>query len=118
MMTGRAASAVIGVAAYSVVIGPTADSLAREMREAPVAKASGTTLATDALLAALGGRENLADVRAMAGRLLVSVRTAEAVDQTALDQAAPRGAVETAVGHWQILTAAGEQEIAQALART
>ncbi|QYE33889.1 N-acetylglucosamine-specific PTS transporter subunit IIBC [Polymorphobacter sp. PAMC 29334] len=82
--------------ALQVVVGPIADSLAREMREhvdagpllpmpklvephAPVPRPSPEA---DALIAALGGATNIATVKAVSSRLVVVVRDDQRVDAT------------------------------------
>ncbi|WP_174280245.1 N-acetylglucosamine-specific PTS transporter subunit IIBC [Sphingomonas bacterium] len=91
-----------------VVIGPTADQLAREMREADLPDGPEAT-ARD-LLAALGGRANVRAVTALSSRLLVTAIEAGAVDPVRLDAAA-RGAVEAGVGCWQIVVGPGAEEM-------
>lgn len=102
--------------ALQVVVGPIADAVAEEMRAAlrssdgpPAPRA---TTASDAppvsaaLLAALGGPGNLAAMVRKAGRLCVTLRRSDTVDEAALTRAAPRGFVWTGPDRVQVL--AGE----------
>lgn len=96
-----------------VVLGPVADAVAEDIRAAlhlsPVETACASGGAADpvsldtALLAALGGQDNLGAVVRKAGRLCVSLLRPEAMDQAALGRAAPRGFVRTPSGVIQIL---------------
>jgi N-acetylglucosamine PTS system EIICBA or EIICB component len=89
--------------AIQIVLGPIADQVAGDMRKVvargPVAMPSDS----GALLAALGGRANLASVMARSSRLLVEVKDAAKVAEADLRGHAPRGAVKTASTRWQIL---------------
>lgn len=96
-----------------VVIGPIADQLAREMREA-LAAIDGDGPA-GGLLGALGGRDNVTAVTVRASRLLVTLADAGAADPSAIDAAAPRGAVEVAPGQWHILVGPRASDAARAL---
>lgn len=73
--------------ALQVVLGPTADAVAGEMREALRSAAP----LGDAAVAALGGATNIARTERVAGRLRVTLRFAEAIDAAALTRAVPRG---------------------------
>lgn len=96
-----------------VVIGPTADQLAREMREAPAAADQDDP--AGALLRALGGRGNIGTASVLASRVLVTVIDHRAVDPVEIDAAAPRGAVETTPGKWQIVIGSTAEETARRL---
>jgi PTS system N-acetylglucosamine-specific IIC component len=99
-----------------VVIGPTADSLAREMRDAlgapvavpaptPAASASApadTTLA-GALLKALGGAGNLQEAFASCSRLSLHVADDTMVDEPALRALASRGLARPKAGTVHVL---------------
>uniref|UniRef100_UPI0035CB58B1 N-acetylglucosamine-specific PTS transporter subunit IIBC n=1 Tax=uncultured Sphingomonas sp. TaxID=158754 RepID=UPI0035CB58B1 len=91
-----------------IIIGPTADHLAREMRDVEAATGAGPNAA---LVVAFGGMANIGSTRAVAGRMLITVVDPAAVDLPALDLAAPRGAVETTTGRWQILTGPGADAV-------
>ena len=96
-----------------VIIGPTADQLAREMREATPVERQETS--GGELLAALGGRANVKAATALSSRVLVSLVAPDAVDRLALDAASPRGAVETSPGRWQIVIGPRAEAVADAL---
>ncbi len=83
--------------ALQVIVGPTADSLARSLREA----AAGTGYAAS-LLAALGGAANVAAMRAVSSRIIVSIRDEGQVDAAAVASAG-RGAVRTGIGTWHVI---------------
>jgi PTS system N-acetylglucosamine-specific IIC component len=101
--------------AAQVVLGPLADLIAEEirgalgtpraatMRPAKTAETAEVTL-DPALVAALGGPENILSHRALHGRLRVAVAAAERVDATALTGAA-RGVVQPQAGIFHILLA-------------
>jgi N-acetylglucosamine PTS system EIICBA or EIICB component len=94
-----------------VVLGPAADAVADEIRAAlksPTAVAPEAApverLAIDAaLLAAVGGRGNLAAAARRAGRLCLTLLRPEQIDEAALGRAAPGGFVRTAADRIQIL---------------
>lgn len=87
--------------AVQVIVGPIADQIAREMRAGPVAGAADPEAGD--LLTALGGRKNIAAAQQRAGRLVVTLRDADAADRAAITKAAVRGATETRPGTWHIL---------------
>ena len=103
--------------ALQVVLGPIADAVAQEIRDAlaeaastvskaPKAKAVETGIAADlspALTTALGGAANIELVEIRAGRTCVTVRDAGLIDDGALDAASPRGVVRTADRRLQLL---------------
>ncbi len=100
-----------------VVLGPTADAVADEMRMhvARFGSASGpalspaaapvrpTTHAHEPFLAGLGGAANVTEMISVAGRLLVTVKQAEAVSETALKAAGARAIARTGPTRLQIL---------------
>jgi PTS system N-acetylglucosamine-specific IIC component len=86
--------------ALQVVVGPTADALARRLREAIAVATSHTPAA--ALLAALGGRDNVVTMRPVASRIVIAVRTDARVDAAAA-AAAGRGAVRSSHGIWHVI---------------
>jgi N-acetylglucosamine PTS system EIICBA or EIICB component len=103
-----------------VVLGPIADQVAREMREAisasPVAAAIAVAAiepaepapAADprlaaAILAALGGSGNVSRVEAASNRLLLGVTDAATVDEAALRSLGIRGVAHPAAGRLQLL---------------
>jgi PTS system N-acetylglucosamine-specific IIC component len=87
-----------------VIVGPTADQLAREMREvgAEDTKKDEGNLRKE-LLAALGGQTNVRSVRNMSGRAIADVFDSSRIDRPALQRIAPRGAAEVETGRWHIL---------------
>jgi PTS system N-acetylglucosamine-specific IIC component len=86
-----------------VVLGPIADQVAGEiraaLRSAPAA-APGAAGGPDgpAFLAALGGRDNVVDLAAAAGRLLIRTVRPERIDATALGRLGIRGIAHSAGG--------------------
>jgi phosphotransferase system IIB component len=68
------------------------------------------------MLAALGGRKNVADVEIVAGRLSMRIADSQAVDERALGALGIRGVAHTA-GLTQILIPGSAEEWAQPLRR-
>jgi PTS system N-acetylglucosamine-specific IIC component len=106
--------------ALQVVLGPSADQTASDIRRAladdagravvaapvPQAQPSAapeTSAQTQAITDALGGASNLAELRTVASRLIVRVVAADAVREDALRIAAPRGFVWVAADKVQVL---------------
>nr|WP_295663300.1 N-acetylglucosamine-specific PTS transporter subunit IIBC [Polymorphobacter sp.] len=113
--------------ALQVVVGPIADSLAREMRESadtalPVSTPPAAVSATievprpDALIAALGGTANVASVKAVSSRLLVVVRSDEKLDAAAVARASGRMVVSTGPLTWHVIAGPGAASIAGQIA--
>src|SRR5439155_22423422 len=91
---GARGSVKIGANGMQVVVGPAADQLAGDIRARLAAGARGAPpLPAAAIVAALGGAANVAKIERAAGRVLVSVRDAAKVDETALRAHCARGAV-------------------------
>jgi N-acetylglucosamine PTS system EIICBA or EIICB component len=109
-----------------VVLGPIADQVAGEIRAAlrttapAAATASAAPIAAPAsaaprdppqlvdapgLLAAVGGRENVAELATAAGRLLIRTARPEKVDESALGRLAIRGIAHSATDRLQVLVA-------------
>lgn len=87
-----------------VIIGPTADQLAREMREVGGEDAkSGAGNVQNELLIALGGQANVRSMKSASGRTIADVFDSSRIDGPALQKIAPRGAAEVESGHWHIL---------------
>jgi N-acetylglucosamine PTS system EIICBA or EIICB component len=89
-----------------VVLGPIADQVAGEIRAALRTAAPSTPEpAVDAagLLAALGGRANVVDVAALAGRLLIRTAHATKVDEPALHKLGLRGIAHSGADKIQLL---------------
>ena len=80
----------VGARGLQVVVGPIADGLAGDIR-AYLALPAGAGADAAALLAALGGKRNVAAVDASGGRVLFTLRDAAAVDRASLEAGAPRG---------------------------
>jgi N-acetylglucosamine PTS system EIICBA or EIICB component len=95
-----------------VVLGPIADQVAGEIREA---LRSGTP--AEAFLAALGGRGNVVDVATAAGRLLIRTSRPESVDEFALKKLGIRGVARSTADGIQILIAGSAEEWAAPLRR-
>ena len=105
-----------------VVLGPTADQVAGEIRAAlrsaplPIARA-GATHDAPALLAALGGRPNVMDLETAAGRLLIRTARRELIDESALAKLGIRGIAHSAADRVQLLVAGVVEEWAEPLRR-
>jgi PTS system N-acetylglucosamine-specific IIC component len=106
--------------AVQVVVGPIADQLAAEIRgalrhapapaapaplsqTAPAASGSPSQGNARDLLAALGGKANVAKVEAASTRLLIEVRDAAGVDEAKLEAAGFRGASRVADRLWHVI---------------
>jgi PTS system N-acetylglucosamine-specific IIC component len=114
-----------GAMSLQVVLGPIADQVAGEIREA-MREQAGTSAArpdvspshdASAMLAALGGRRNIADVEIFAGRLAMRVADPQAIDEPALGALGIRGVAHAAAGSIQLLIPGSAQEWAQPLRR-
>jgi PTS system N-acetylglucosamine-specific IIC component len=99
-----------------VVLGPIADQVAGEiraaLRTAPGAAAPGAAAPTRAvpqqqqtaaLLAALGGRQNIMSIESLAGRLSLHLADPKAVDEPGLSQVGVRGVAHSAANSIQVL---------------
>jgi PTS system N-acetylglucosamine-specific IIC component len=117
-----------------VVLGPTADLVAGEIRAAlrlatPVAQADLDALDTlgapdefdapdaPALLAALGGRSNVMALETAAGRLLIRTARPESIDEPALSKLGIRGIAHSAADQVQLLVAGVVEAWAEPLRR-
>lgn len=114
-----------------VVVGPIADQVAGEIRAAlgsaargqsavrgsdtPLPRASAGPIDTHALAAALGGRANIAAVRANATRLSIELRDPLLVDPPALRAAGARAALHVRDSIWHVITGPGGVSVAEAL---
>ena len=113
-----------------VVIGPTADNLAREIREAlgslaaapalavtatdaPAAPAD--TAAATALLAAIGGAGNLRDSGSACSRVRLTLADDGKVDEAALQALGVRGLAHLGPGSWHVLVGPDADRVAQGL---
>jgi PTS system N-acetylglucosamine-specific IIC component len=107
-----------------VVLGPIADQVAGEIRDAMRAGAPQTVAAgpiapripdSSALLAALGGRSNVGGIECQAGRVLVRVADSKRVDEPALRTLGIRGVARSATGSLQLLIPGSAEDWAQPL---
>jgi len=101
--------------ALQVVLGPIADQVAGEIRaqlRAPTAPPNAITPEVmAALLAALGGRENVREIEAVASsRLRVRVADAKAVDERALRSLGLRGVARPAADRVHVLVGPAAEE--------
>jgi PTS system N-acetylglucosamine-specific IIC component len=102
-----------------VVVGPVADQLAGEIRQALRDRASDAGAAIDcaALLAALGGATNVRSIEANSTRLLVGVVDDSRVDDAALAEASRRGFARPSQGNVHVIVGPGVAAAREALAR-
>jgi PTS system N-acetylglucosamine-specific IIC component len=113
-----------------VVLGPIADEVAREMRDAlgapppnpAMATASPSAIAAPAdsalartVLAALGGAANVRQVEAAANRLLVALADAALIDVAALQRTGLRGVARTGPDRAQLIFPAAAGALAKAI---
>ncbi len=98
--------------ALQVVLGPIADQVAGEMRDALVGQSAPQRLASKSLshpidldrwAAALGGRDNILQAELRAGRICTELNDASAVDEPALLKLGARGLAWPSAGSLQIL---------------
>jgi PTS system N-acetylglucosamine-specific IIC component len=105
--------------AVQVVVGPIADQLASEirqaLREAPVVAAQTTHGDIAALTRAFGGAINLASIEVFSTRLRLTLKDAAAVDATAVRAAGFRGAVQVAPATWHVIVGPVAENAALAL---
>jgi PTS system N-acetylglucosamine-specific IIC component len=122
-----------------VVLGPIADQVAGQIRAALRAPTSGApssdgpapsassapsmgapgTRPIDApgLLTALGGRDNILELGAFAGRLLIRMARPDGIDESALNELGIRGIARSAAGSIQLLVAGPADAWAEPLRR-
>lgn len=102
-----------------VVLGPIADQVASEMRDA-VAHAPSAVGGDDATswMAALGGAENLRSIETCASRLRIEVREQGRVDARALERLGARGVVAVASHVLHIVIGPRAEAVANALRRS
>jgi len=105
-----------------VVLGPIADQVAGEIRAAlrsaaPSAPSPAAVHDAPALLAALGGRDNVADLATAAGRLLIRAARPERIDESALAKLGIRGIARVAADRVQVLVAGPVEEWGEPLRR-
>ena len=106
-----------------VVLGPIADQVAGEIRDAMRSGApiqAAPRLDAKRMLAALGGRRNVSEVECFAGRMLMRISDPKAVDEHALRALGVRGVARPSAGSLQVLVpgsaAAWVQPLRQLLA--
>jgi len=80
----------VGSNGLQVVVGPIADGVASDIR-AYLARGAPSPGDARELLDALGGARNVESMQAAGGRLLFTLRSADAIDRERLLSAAPRG---------------------------
>ena len=101
--------------ALQVVLGPEADQIAGEMREA-IAGGSGTAgQRADELLAALGGPANVEAVESRSSRLCVRIRSTAAVDLDSLGTFGLRGFATVSPTSIHLITGFDSQPLAEEL---
>ena len=107
-----------------VVLGPIADQVAGEIRDAQRAgvpsaepRIAAVSFDAPAMLAALGGRQNVGEVECFAGRMLVRVADPKAVDEPALKRLGIRGVARPTAGSMQLLIPATPEDWTQPLRR-
>jgi PTS system N-acetylglucosamine-specific IIC component len=103
-----------------VVLGPIADQVAGEIRAAlRSAPPSAPAPAHDApaLLAALGGRDNVVDLATAAGRLLIRTAQPDRIDESALARLGIRGIARSAADRVHVLVAGPVEEWGEPLRR-
>ena len=105
--------------AVQVVVGPIADQLASEirqaLRDAPAQVAPKTHGDVAALVRALGGPANLATVEVCSTRLRLTVKDAAALDAAALRAAGFRGTVQVAPATWHVIVGPDAENAARLL---
>ena len=137
-----------GTTGLQVVLGPIADQVAGEIRDAArgramradatrtdatradpagadaqagagthAARSEAPPQAASAMLAALGGRQNVADVETFAGRLSLRVADPKAIDERALGTLGIRGIAHAAAGSIQLLIPGSAEAWARPLRR-
>ncbi len=100
-----------------VVLGPIADQVAGEIRDALRAPAEAAIAGdvAEPLLAALGGRGNVQEVEAASGRVLIHARNPQAIDERALATLGIRGIARPRGGAVQLIVAGRGEETALSL---
>ena len=104
-----------GATGLQVVLGPVADQVAGEIRAALRSGASGFD--ASAVLAALGGRNNVRGVEALAGRVAVGVAQTAAIDEGVLISLGVRGIAHPSATSVQLLVAGSADQWALPLGR-
>ncbi|MDP9088946.1 MAG: N-acetylglucosamine-specific PTS transporter subunit IIBC [Pseudomonadota bacterium] len=106
-----------GSTGLQVVLGPIADQVAGEIRDA-VRTAAGTGSGPQdatAMLAALGGRKNVGGVESFAGRVSLRIINSKLIDEQALKTLGVHGVAYVSAGSVQLLTPGSAEDWAQLL---
>jgi PTS system N-acetylglucosamine-specific IIC component len=103
-----------------VVLGPIADQVAGEIREAmrsgdATKQAAPRPPDAAAMLAALGGRQNVSQVESFAGRVLMRIADPKALDERGLRALGVRGVARPTADSIQVLIPGSAEEWAQPL---
>jgi PTS system N-acetylglucosamine-specific IIC component len=113
-----------GTTGLQVVLGPIADQVAGEIRDAIRAGAGthSTRPATPypdalAVLAALGGRQNVSDLEILGGRLSMRIADRKALDERVLMALGIRGIAHSTAGSIQLLISGAAEAWARPLRR-
>jgi PTS system N-acetylglucosamine-specific IIC component len=107
-----------------VVVGPIADQLAGDIRQAMRGGRAVTTAPpgdiarqAESLARALGGRGNLTHIEVRGSRISITLGDARSVDEPAVEKAGFRGAVKVTPGVWQVIAGPAAEEAAALLRR-
>jgi len=109
-----------GADTLQVVVGPIADQLAGDIRKAMASgdPAEPQRIDIGALVAALGGRDNIAAVTAHSTRLSLQLRDTAAIDADRIKSAGARAAVAVGDCTWHVIVGPQADATAQALSVT
>jgi PTS system N-acetylglucosamine-specific IIC component len=110
---GASGTVKTGADGFQVVVGPTADLVAEQIRERlanPQPAPAGSTLEA-ALREAMGGTANVRTMETGAGRMLVTVNDASRIDEAALRRLGVRGIARPTTGSLQLLLPAGDRSM-------
>jgi PTS system N-acetylglucosamine-specific IIC component len=101
-----------------VVVGPIADQLAGDIRQAaraPSASSRANQVDVSALASALGGAKNVESVDVHSTRLGVRVRESSAIDISAIKASGARAAVRVNESLWHVIVGPRAEEVASGL---
>lgn len=101
-----------------VVVGPIADQLAGDIRQAaraPSASSRANQVDVSALASALGGAKNVESVDVHSTRLGVRVRESAAIDISAIKASGARAAVRVNESLWHVIVGPRAEEVASGL---
>jgi PTS system N-acetylglucosamine-specific IIC component len=98
-----------------VVLGPEADQVAGEMRSALRRGTAPREHDAQTLLRLLGGRDNVKELAAVPGRLLLKLARTDVVDDRALAMVGVRGVARTGANGLHVLVAAPSEDVAGGL---